>query len=186
MKIVGNTVGTTLPKPNLKQTNPNEGDFVKGKEIIPEAVNKALEQAKESGEFNGEPGVYTLKEGETIEDAPEWAQVIVDPHSEAIKFYYTPSITQTDTNTMTVSFVASAEGMSEVEDLTVVLPAGDKGDAGNPGVYTLATGETIDDAPDWAQVVVDPNAEPAELEMVATFADGTTATYTIYGEVVAG
>ena len=31
MKIIGNTVGTTMPKPNLMQTNPAKGDFVKGK-----------------------------------------------------------------------------------------------------------------------------------------------------------
>ena len=30
MKIRGNTVGTTLPKPNLDQTNPLKGDYVKG------------------------------------------------------------------------------------------------------------------------------------------------------------
>ena len=32
MKIVGNTVGTSLPKPNLMQDNPKKGDFVKGKD----------------------------------------------------------------------------------------------------------------------------------------------------------
>ena len=82
MKIIGNTVGTTLPKPNLMQTDPTKGDFVKGKEIIPtkvsqlendngyltehqdisgkldanklpEAINTALAQAKASGEFDG-------------------------------------------------------------------------------------------------------------------------------------
>jgi lysophospholipase L1-like esterase len=35
MKIVGNTVGMGLPKPNLKQTDPSKGDFVKGKDEIP-------------------------------------------------------------------------------------------------------------------------------------------------------
>ena len=85
MKIVGNTVGMGLPKPNLKQTDPRKGDFVKGKDEIPtkasqiendagfltehqdisgkldadklpEAVNAALALAKESGEFKGDPG----------------------------------------------------------------------------------------------------------------------------------
>ena len=32
MKIFGNTVGTTLPKPNLMQTDPKKGDYVKGKD----------------------------------------------------------------------------------------------------------------------------------------------------------
>ena len=61
---------------------------------------------------------------------------------------------------------------------------GDKGDPGNSGVYTLAEGETIDDAPEWAQVVVDPNGEPPAVEMVATFADGTSSTFVLYGEAV--
>lgn len=30
MRIFGNTVGTTLPKPNLDQTDPKKGDFIKG------------------------------------------------------------------------------------------------------------------------------------------------------------
>lgn len=32
--IRGNTITTTIPKPDLKQTNPKKGDFVKGKEIL--------------------------------------------------------------------------------------------------------------------------------------------------------
>lgn len=40
MKIVGNTVGMGLPKPNLKQTDPRKGDFVKGKDEIPTKVSQ--------------------------------------------------------------------------------------------------------------------------------------------------
>lgn len=32
MKIVGNTVGMGLPKPNLMQTDPTKGDYIRGKE----------------------------------------------------------------------------------------------------------------------------------------------------------
>lgn len=32
MKIVGNTVGTTMPRPNLMQTDPQKGDYVHGRE----------------------------------------------------------------------------------------------------------------------------------------------------------
>ena len=38
MKIVGNTVGTTMPKPNLMQTDPRKGDYVKGKEEFAEQL----------------------------------------------------------------------------------------------------------------------------------------------------
>lgn len=80
MKIIGNTVGTTTPKPNLRQTDPKKGDFVKGKDAIPTkvsqlqndsgflnesklsgAINTALAQAKASGEFNGEAGSTPVK-----------------------------------------------------------------------------------------------------------------------------
>lgn len=44
MKIVGNTVGTTTPRPDLTQENPAKADFVKGKHIIDEIAAKAVEQ----------------------------------------------------------------------------------------------------------------------------------------------
>lgn len=34
MKIIGYTVGTTMPKPSLAQTDPNKGDYIKDKEIL--------------------------------------------------------------------------------------------------------------------------------------------------------
>ena len=30
MKIIGTTVGTTIPKPNFDQTDPRKGDYIKG------------------------------------------------------------------------------------------------------------------------------------------------------------
>lgn len=39
-KIIGVTVGSPLPKPNLKQTDPTKGDYVKGKEILPTKVSQ--------------------------------------------------------------------------------------------------------------------------------------------------
>lgn len=38
-KIIGVTVGTPLPKPNLMQTDPTKGDYVKGKEEFLKQVN---------------------------------------------------------------------------------------------------------------------------------------------------
>ena len=37
-RIYGNTVGTTMPKPDLMQDNPNKGDFVKGKEEFLQSI----------------------------------------------------------------------------------------------------------------------------------------------------
>lgn len=37
-KIIGVTVGSPLPKPNLMQADPNRGDYVKGKEKFLEQV----------------------------------------------------------------------------------------------------------------------------------------------------
>lgn len=88
-KIIGVTVGSPLPKPNLMQDDPTKGDYVKGKDIIPskvsdldndsgfltehqdisgkldanklpEAINTALAQANASGEFNGKDGIPGL------------------------------------------------------------------------------------------------------------------------------
>ena len=85
MKIVGNTVGTTLPKPNLKQTNPNKGDYVKGIDIIPEAVNNALAQAKASGEFDGEKGESGVYVG--TGEMPEGYNVQIDTDGDAAPFF---------------------------------------------------------------------------------------------------
>lgn len=39
MKIIGSTVGMGLPKPNLMQSNPKKGDYVKGKEEFLDSIN---------------------------------------------------------------------------------------------------------------------------------------------------
>lgn len=33
-KIIGYTVGTTIPKPNFAQNDPKKGDFIKGRELL--------------------------------------------------------------------------------------------------------------------------------------------------------
>ena len=43
-KIIGVTVGTPLPKPNLMQTDPTKGDYVKGKEKFLERVSDVVEE----------------------------------------------------------------------------------------------------------------------------------------------
>lgn len=99
--------------------------------------------------------------------------------------YYIPKVSQQNGTTIQISFSASKKGMDDVEDETVALPPGPKGEPGNPGVYVLSKGETIDDVPEWAEVVVDPYKGPSTVTMIATLEDGTSVTYKIYGEVVA-
>lgn len=68
-KIIGVTVGSPLPKPNLMQADPNKGDYVNGKEEflvqfeseLDEGINTALAIAKESGEFDGKDGYTPVK-----------------------------------------------------------------------------------------------------------------------------
>lgn len=63
--------------------------------------------------------------------------------------YYTPSVKQLTETTMTVSFVASKEGMPPVAPVQVTLPRGKQGDPGKNGVSPVAaveqteTGATI-------------------------------------------
>lgn len=40
-KIRGNAVGTTMPRPDLNQTDPESADYVKGREVIVRSVNGA-------------------------------------------------------------------------------------------------------------------------------------------------
>lgn len=75
-----------------------------------EAVDDALAQAKASGEFEGASG----------EDGEDGG-------------YYTPTFSQVDENTIEVSFTASKEGMSAVEEQRITLPVGKDGTDGQPG-----------------------------------------------------
>lgn len=47
--------------------------------------------------------------------------------------YYTPSVSNLDESTMTVSFTASKEGMPAIPDMQVQLPQGPKGETGETG-----------------------------------------------------
>lgn len=54
---------------------------------------------------------------------------------------------------------------------------GEQGSAGESGVYILSDGETIEDAPEDADVVIDPNGE-ADLEFPETLPNPFTLTFT--------
>lgn len=70
------------------------------KEDLANGIIEALQKAKDSGDFKGDkgdkgdkgeqgvqgeqgtPGVYVLEDGETLEDVPEWADVVVAPYDD--------------------------------------------------------------------------------------------------------
>lgn len=47
--------------------------------------------------------------------------------------YYIPSVEQTDSSTMTISFTASKSGMNSIEEKAIILPVGPEGPAGQNG-----------------------------------------------------
>lgn len=56
MKIIGNTVGTPLPKPDLRQTNPKKGDYVYGSSEIVKTINGIAPDANGNVEVSGQGG----------------------------------------------------------------------------------------------------------------------------------
>lgn len=153
MKIVGNVVGMGLPKPNLKQTDPGKGDYVKGRDIIPkkmsdlqndaqyvkstdldDKVNYALRQAKESGEFKPVKGVDYW----TAEDKAEIAAGITVLTNEEIEMLNSllmggslmcdPSITgsHTDRNVPFYGSPGNLLGYSYYTDISATITGIDK------------------------------------------------------------
>ena len=51
-KIIGNTVGMGLPKPNMMQNNPSAGDYVKGKENFLNQISGGWFYATDDGNGN--------------------------------------------------------------------------------------------------------------------------------------
>ena len=79
---------------------------------LQDATDKALAQAKASGEFDGADG--------------------------ADGGYYTPSVTQPDANTMRMSFSPSKEGMTAVSETYITLPSGGSGSVAIDSTLTVS------------------------------------------------
>lgn len=89
--------------------------------------------------------------------------------------YYTPTVTQTDANTMKVSFAASKEGMDTVADQNITLPAGKDGEDGQDG-YTPQKGVDYfdgEDGQDGTSPVVSVSAITGGHRITITDANGT-------------
>ena len=133
-KIIGVTVGSPLPKPNLMQDDPTKGDFVKGK-----------------GEFlNGLRGVHTGND-----TPPETASVWINPDGEPTStedWEFDMEDGSTDTKRVVVVGSGEANGYAAIlkvkqDDGTwVEIPAivGRKGDKGDPFVYADFTAEQLE------------------------------------------
>ena len=98
--------------------------------------------------------------------------------------YYFPSLTQLNDETVRFRFTYYGPDQQTSTYKDVTLPQGPPGDPGESGVYTLAEGETLEDVPEWASVVVDPYKDPSSVKMTAVLEDGSVVAYKLFGEVV--
>ncbi len=156
-------------------------------EALPEAINTALAQAKESGAFDGpqgEPGIEGAPgpAGPHGEKGEKGDKGETGPAGEAGGFY-TPAVTQPDANTMRLSFTPSKDGMPNVEPVDITLPAG--GGGGETPIHRIV----------WNLVNVSCSnlvasvSDGASLTAVLTAAEGYTlgdVTVTMGGDVVTG
>ena len=188
--------------------------------------------------------VYTLKDDETIEDAPAWAQLVIDPDAEAededvvveseivvertsVNASYdgesingelhakseliagkTYKVTFNGEEYECVACHPQSENGRIYEDY-VVIGNYDHYDQANPGCVSFGNGEpfaidqydgnttlyvsaeddyevevakeTVTIKPEYMEAI---KAALPTVEMVATFEDGTTTTYKLYGEAV--
>ena len=62
MSIMGNTVGTTMPRANWDQTDPKKADYIKGKEAVDAAIKKAQETADNHGKNEKNPHGVTAEQ----------------------------------------------------------------------------------------------------------------------------
>ena len=63
MKIVGNTVGMGLPKPNMKQNDPTKGDYILGKPSEMDAIVMAAEMGLVTPFIADDGSIFTDENG---------------------------------------------------------------------------------------------------------------------------
>lgn len=145
MKIKGNTVGTTTPRPDWNQTDPKKADYIKNKPDIVDGVSA-------THEWNGTVLTITSASGTSSADL------------------------KGDKGDQGEQGIQGEQG--ETGATGVQGEKGEKGDTGDSGVYILSDGETIDDAPADADVVIVPNGEAdSGCNQPLTFTGAVSATY---------
>ena len=100
---------------------------------LQDATDKALAQAKESGEFDGADGA----------PGPQGPKGETGPKGDTGQAgeaggYYTPAVTQPDANTMRLSFRPSKEGMTAVSETYITLPSGGSGSVAIDSTLTVS------------------------------------------------
>lgn len=167
-KIIGVTVGTPLNPEKFggafqEQIDQNKKDIESlnreklSADALPEAVNDAIAQAKASGEFDGKDG----KNGKDGQDG--YTPVKGVDYFDGVKGVdgkdgYTPQ--------KGIDYFDGQDGKNGVDGKDGYTPIkgvdyfdGDPGEPGKSGVYILSSGESIENAPADADVVIDPNGE---------------------------
>ena len=131
MKIVGNTVGTTMPKPNLDQTDPTKGDYILGNRSFTKGDKGDKGDPGDRGPqgdpgIQGEPGPagadgYTPVKGTdyyTEEDKVEMVEMVLDSIPKVSKV-----TTDREANKTTMTLT-----MSEGAPSTIVIDYATNGD----------------------------------------------------------
>lgn len=66
MKIKGNTVGTTMPRANLNQTDPKKADYVHGREILESVVRHSPQELTEEQKAQARKNIGLVDDGNDI------------------------------------------------------------------------------------------------------------------------
>lgn len=115
MKIIGNTVGMGLPKPNLKQTDPTKGDYVKGKDAFAKAEDvptKVSQLDNDSGFLTHHQDISGKLDASKLPDAIEDALAQAKTSGE---FDGKDGTSATHSWNGTILTVASASGTSSAD-----------------------------------------------------------------------
>lgn len=154
MKIYGIPVGTTLPKPNWEQNDPRKGDYIKNKpEITPGGSGGT-----------GEAG----KDGTTFIPAVDASGNLSWSNDGGLENPATVNIKGPKGNTGAAGKDGTTPHIGEngnwwIGNTDTGVSAGGSGAS---GVYVLSDGESLDNVPESAVLVVDPGATLLDAEGV--------------------
>lgn len=151
MKIIGYTVGTTLPKPNLKQTDPTKGDYVKGKEILDEKYIKVDEQEltdEQKAQVRTNVDAVSMAEAEALTDGVAYIDVEDNENVDVPDSDVSNIVVDSALSTSSANPVQNKVITEKINEITSDI------EALNNSVENLPAGETVQS--DWNQN--DPNA----------------------------